>query len=264
MYPNFQNFGGEPVNSPAICIQRDSLPLSFFLSMRYNSWSLVLDQLTKAMQNVEQDAQFAAEFHADIAAEKIAEVYAEAYLNAVSGQEGAIDDAVAEFASLVDVLKSQPQFAAVLASAMIATDEKIALMEKAFAKSASPLFWNFLQIVAQRNRLDLLLPIFSQTQVLRDARQRRIPVTITTAMEVDPQLFSTLSEKLRGILGGEPVIRSVIDPNVIGGLVVRVGDTVYDASVSTQLQNVCRHMIERSAQEIQNQRERFRASDVEP
>jgi len=211
------------------------------------------------MQNVEQDAQFAAEFHADVDAEKIAEVYAKAYLDAVTSQGGSIDDAVAEFASLVDVLKSQPKLGAILASAMVATDEKIVLLEKAIASSASPLFWNFLQIVAKRNRLDLLLPVFSQAQILLDERRRRIPVTITTATEVDAQLFSALAEKLRNILGGEPIIRSVIDPEVIGGLVVRVGDTIYDASVSTQLQNVCRQMIERSAQEIQNRRENFRA-----
>ena len=209
--------------------------------------------------NVEQDARFAAEFSADVNAEKIAEVYAEAYLNAVTGQGGSVDDAVAEFASFVGVLKSQPKFEAVLVSAMITTDEKVALLEKAIAKKASVLFWNFLQTVAQRNRLDLLLPIFSQTQILLDERQKRIPVTITTATEVDSQLFSALSEKLRNILGGEPIIRSVIDPEVIGGLVVRVGDTIYDASVSTQLHNVCRQMIERSAQEIQHRRESFRA-----
>ena len=213
------------------------------------------------MQNVVQDAQFAAEFHADVDAEKIAEVYAKAYLGAVTSQDGSIDDAVAEFASLVDVLKSQPKFATILASAMVATDEKIALLEKAIASSASPLFWGFLKIIAKRNRLDLLLPIFSQTQNLLDERRKRIPVTITTATAVDSQLFAALSEKLRGVLGGEPIIRSVIDPEVIGGLVVRVGDTIYDASVSTQLQNVCRQIIERSAQEIQNRRESFRVSE---
>ena len=211
------------------------------------------------MQNIEQDAQFAAEFHADVDAEKIAEVYAKAYLDAVTGQGGSIDDAVAEFASLAVVLKSQPKFSAILASAMVATEEKIALLKKTIASSASPLFWNFLQIVAKRNRLDLLLPIFLQSQSLLDIRRRRIPVTITTATAVDTQLFSALTEKLRGILGGEPIIHSNIDPNVIGGLVVRVGDTIYDASVSTQLQNVCRQMVERSAQEIQSRRESFQA-----
>jgi F-type H+-transporting ATPase subunit delta len=212
-------------------------------------------------QNVEQDAQFAAEFHADVDAEKIAEIYAESYLNAVTGLGGSLDDAVAEFASLIDVLRAQPKFGMVLASAMVPTDEKVSLLEKAIASSASPLFWNFLQVVAKRNRLDLLLPIFFQAKILLDERQKRIPVTLTTAAEIDPQLFATLSEKLRGVLGGEPVISSMVNPDVLGGLVVRVGDTVYDASVSAQLQNVCRQMIERSEQEIQNRRERFRLGE---
>ena len=221
------------------------------------------------MQNVEHDAQFAAGMHssaghAGVDAEKIAEVYAEAYLNAVEnskqeGQSASVDDAVGEFESLVAILKLQPKFEAVLASAMIPTDEKIALLEKTIAQKASPLFWNFLQVVAKRNRLDLLLPIFAQTQTIRNERNRRIPVTITTATEIDSQVFNALTGKLQSILGGEPIIRSVINPDVLGGLVVRVGDTVYDASISTQLQNVCRQMIERSAQEIQNRRERFRA-----
>jgi F-type H+-transporting ATPase subunit delta len=213
------------------------------------------------MQNVEQDAQFAAEFHADVDAEKIAEVYAKAYLNAVTSQGGSIDDAVAEFASLIEVLKVQPKFESILASAMIPINEKVALLEKALASSASPLFWNFVQIVAKRSRLDLLLPIFVEAQSLLDERRKRIPVTIRTATKIDSQLFAALSEKLRNILGGEPIIRSVIDPEVIGGLVVRVGDTIYDASVSTQLQNICRQMIERSAQEIQNRRESFRGGE---
>ena len=210
------------------------------------------------MENAEQDAQFAAEFHADVDAEKIAEVYAEAYLNAIAGQGGSGEEAVAEFASLVDVLKAQPKFGDILASAMVSINEKVDLMKKTIAPQATPLFWNFLQIVAKRNRLDLLLPIFSQIKILLDKRQKRIPVTITTATEIDPQLLSTLSEKLRGVLDGEPVIRTKVNPDVLGGLVVRVGDTVYDASVSAQLQNVCRQMIERSAQNIQSRRESFR------
>lgn len=208
-------------------------------------------------KNVEQDARFAAEFNADVDAEKIAEIYAEAYLNAVTNHGGSINDAVEEFASLIDVLKSQPKFEAILVSAMVATDDKVALLKKAFASLSSPLFWNFLQVVAKRNRLDLLLPIFSHTCTLLDERQRRIPVTLSTTTEIDPQLFAALSEKLRAVLGGEPIIKSVIDPEMIGGLVVRVGDTIYDASIATQLQNVCRQMIERSAREIQNRRESF-------
>ncbi|MDR0610359.1 MAG: ATP synthase F1 subunit delta, partial [Planctomycetaceae bacterium] len=200
---------------------------------------------------MEQDAQFAAEFNADVEVEKVAEIYAEAYLNAVESQQYSIDDSVEEFSSLIDVLKLQPKFAAFLGSAMISTEEKLALLEKSFANAATPPFWSFLKIVAKRNRLDILMPIFVQTKRLLDKRCQRIPVIITTATEIDSQLLLSLSEKLRDIIGGEPIIQCVVDPETLGGMVVRVGDTIYDASILTRLKDVRQQMIERSAREIQ-------------
>jgi F-type H+-transporting ATPase subunit delta len=208
-----------------------------------------------------QDSRFAAELNADVDVEKIAEVYAKAYFNAVAEQNVSIDDAVAEFASFVEILKSQQKLAAVLSSAMVSTEEKVSLLEKAIAHSASPLFWSFIKIVAKRNRLDILFPIFVQIQALLDELHHRVPVLITTATEVDGEFLSSLSEKLRSVVGGEPVIKNVVDPAVIGGILVRVGDTVYDASILTQLKNVRQQMIEQSASEIQRRRDHFRSTE---
>jgi len=59
-------------------------------------------------------------------------------------------------------------------------------------------------------------------------------------------------------LGGTPVLHERVDPAVIGGVVVRVGDTIYDASVARQLETMRQQMIDRSAHEIQSRRDRFR------
>ncbi|HBT76636.1 MAG TPA: ATP synthase F1 subunit delta, partial [Planctomycetaceae bacterium] len=182
----------------------------------------------------------------------------EAYLNAAQAQGAVQDDAVAEFESFIDVLKAQPKFAAILASAMLPGEEKLSLLEKAIASDASPIFWNFLTIVAKRNRLDILEAICFESRRRLDEIRGRIPVTITTATELDGPILENLSEKLRGVLGGEPIILSQVDPETIGGLVVRVGDTIYDASLLTQLKNVRQQMIDRSANEIQRRRDSFR------
>ena len=205
-----------------------------------------------------QDARFAAEFHADIDVEKIAEVYAEALLNAVRDEGASLDEAVEEFGSFIDLLDAQSRFAAVLSSAMIPVEEKVSLLEKTLRPQASPRFWNFLTVVANRGRLDILKPIYAATRSSLDRRYNRIPVVVTTAEKIDSDLFRALSEKLRVVVGGEPVVRSVVDPEVIGGLVVRVGDTIYDASILTQLKNVRQQMIDRSAHEIQCRRDSFR------
>jgi F-type H+-transporting ATPase subunit delta len=215
------------------------------------------------MQDPVQDSQFFAEFNADVDVEMIAEVYAEAYLNAVKEQHGSADDAITEFSSFIEILHSQPKFAAVLASAMISIEEKISLLEKTIANAATPLFWSFLKIVAKRNRLDILIPIFVQSRTKLNQLHHRIPVIITTATEIDSQLLTSLSEKLRNVIGGEPIIRNVINPETIGGLIVRVGDTIYDASILTQLKNIRQQMINRSAKEIQSRRDSFRKAEAE-
>ena len=71
-------------------------------------------------------------------------------------------------------------------------------------------------------------------------------------------LAGRIAENLKNVLDGQPIVEEVVDPDLIGGVVVRVGDTVFDGSVATQLESVRQRMIERSAHEIQTRRDRFR------
>jgi ATP synthase F1 delta subunit len=209
------------------------------------------------MENIAQDAQFAAVYNADVDVDKVAEVYATAYLNAVKASDNSIDEAVEEFALFINILKAHDNFAAVLSSAMVSSDEKFALLERAISKSVSVLFMNFLRVVAHRNRFAILDAIYCQARIILDKHHKRIPVVITTAAEIDSEILNTLSTKLAVIIGGEPIIRSVVDPATIGGLIVRVGDTVYDASLLAQLNSVRKQIMERSAKEIQANRQSF-------
>ncbi|MGL4593620.1 MAG: ATP synthase F1 subunit delta, partial [Thermoguttaceae bacterium] len=178
-----------------------------------------------------------------------------------SATGGNVSQIVEEFHSFDAVLQKEPRLNAVLSSAMISNDEKVALLQKAFQSSSSPLFWNFLNIVAKRGRLDLIRLICAATQTLFDQRMKRFPVIITTAEPLAEETKTSLIQKLRELVGGEPIVRALVDPDVIGGLVVRVGDTVYDASILTQLKNVCQHIIDRSSHEIQRRRDSFSHSE---
>jgi F-type H+-transporting ATPase subunit delta len=81
---------------------------------------------------------------------------------------------------------------------------------------------------------------------------------VTSATPIDESTAGAIGRQLRPLLGGEPMIRRRVDPDVLGGIVVQVGDTIYDASLSTQLHNVRQQMMDRSAHEIQSRRDRFR------
>ena len=71
-------------------------------------------------------------------------------------------------------------------------------------------------------------------------------------------MANKIAATLRTMLGGEPIFTRTVRPELIGGIVLRVGDTVYDGSVATQLEQIREQMITRSVHEIQSRRDRFR------
>jgi F-type H+-transporting ATPase subunit delta len=204
-----------------------------------------------------RDAEFAAEFEPDVGVEQVATVYAEALFGAAESA-GAAESVLSEFDSLVtDVLIRHPQFEEILGSALIAHDEKIGILDRTLGSSASPLMLNFLKVVSKHGRLDCLRAIHRQTHAVYDKARGRVPVELVTASPVSDAEAEAIARTLGGAISGEPVVRRRIDPTLIGGAVVRVGDTVYDGSIAKQLDNVRQQMIDRSAHEIQSRRDRF-------
>jgi F-type H+-transporting ATPase subunit delta len=203
-------------------------------------------------------AQLVAERETEAGTGQLAAVYAKALLGA-SEQAGLTEAVVAEFGGLVaDVLEPFPRLEAVLASALVRHEEKTALLDRLLAGKVSPLLLNFLKIVSRRGRLDCLRAIYRQTRLQFDVLRGRVAVQLVTAVPVSAEILASVTDALRAALGGEPVLQQVVEPGVIGGAVVRVGDTVYDATIATQLQNLRQQMIDRSVHEIQSRRDRFR------
>ena len=95
----------------------------------------------------------------------------------------------------------------------------------------------------------------------RDVRVRESVIAVA-ALGLDAQqpAVEQLAKSLRPLVGGEPTLEVAVDPELIGGIVVRVGDTVYDGSVARQLERLKSQMITRSVHEIQSRRDRFRHS----
>lgn len=204
-----------------------------------------------------RDAQLAAEISPDVGAEQIALVYAEA-LVAAGERAGNTAELLADFdALLVEVLDRFPKFEEILSSGRISHGEKVAILDRTLA-GQTPLLLNFLKVLSRRGRLDGLRVIHRRAHEIFDRLRNRVPVRVTTATPLPDALADQVAARLREIIGGEPVLQRVTDPSVIGGVVLRVGDTVYDGSVATQLQKVREQMIERSVHEIQSRRDRFR------
>ncbi|MBN2024240.1 MAG: ATP synthase F1 subunit delta [Pirellulales bacterium] len=208
--------------------------------------------------NTAHDARQAADMDVDVNREHVGAVYAEAFL-AVSENARATESLLGVFDSLVeDVLDAFPHFEQVLGSALIPQEERYGILDRVFGPRAPAVFLDFLKVVARHERLDCLRAIHQQVHVQYDRLRRRVPVTLTTAVAVDAARAQRITQQLAGLIDGEPLMEYRVDPDLIGGAVVRVGDTVYDGSLAAALQNARQKMIDRSVHEIQSRRDRFR------
>ncbi|MDZ4783937.1 MAG: ATP synthase F1 subunit delta [Planctomycetia bacterium] len=193
----------------------------------------------------------------DTGEQQVGVMYARSLIGATeaAGQSEAI---LAEFDSFIeDVLDKLPQFDSLLSTALVSAEEKAALLDRALKSQASTLFLNFLKVTANHGRLNCLRAIRRAAHEVYDKLRGRIPVVVRSATPLDAASEKQLTERLRGMLRGEPQLVREVDPELIGGLVIRVGDTVYDGSVARHLEQLRLQMIDRSVHEIQSRRDRF-------
>jgi F-type H+-transporting ATPase subunit delta len=205
-----------------------------------------------------RDAQNANRFSPDVGREQVGEIYARALLGAAA-KEGQGAAVLEELDAIVDeVFRQHPQFETVLGSLLVSHEEKAVLLDRVFASQASRLLLNFLKVVSRHGRLDCLRAIRDQARKLYEESLGDVRVRLTTATPVEAGQVEQIAAALAASLGQRPILETRVDPALIAGAVVRIGDTVYDASVASQLQTIRQQMIDRSVHEIQSRRDSFR------
>jgi F-type H+-transporting ATPase subunit delta len=188
-------------------------------------------------------------------------VYAQALI-AAAQEAGSVTPVIQEFDSFVDdVLDKLPKLEAVWSSGFVNEEAKEVMIDKAFAKSASPVFLNFLKVVARHGRLDMLRLIHLTAHEEYSKAMGRVRVMVSTAEPLDAPAEQKIEQEIKGRLGLQPVLEKQVHPELIGGIVLRVGDRVYDGSIATQLKRLREKMITRSVHEIQSRRDRFSSAN---
>jgi F-type H+-transporting ATPase subunit delta len=166
----------------------------------------------------------------------IGEVYAKALLSAAKNGSK-IDRVADEFESLVsDVFKAQPAFEMVLSNPKMPVEDKSLLLDRVFGKSMDPTLLTFLKVLCRRQRMNSVRSIQKAVTELRDEIAGVIRVTATVSSPLNAASEAALVAKLKTTFNKEVRLVTVVDPSILGGLIVRVGDTVFDASVDGQLQ----------------------------
>jgi F-type H+-transporting ATPase subunit delta len=195
----------------------------------------------------------------DPSSQAVARVYADALVNAAgSASESVLD----ELTAFVDgVLARHPDFDRLLTSPMIGRDDKLKVLDRVVGGRGSELFANFLRVLARHDRLDLLSLILNQSRALLEARSGRKHVLVTSARSLSERERRGIEQRLQSEFAFQPALEVQVDPALLGGLVIRVGDTVYDSSLRTRLKQLRGRLRQRSLHEIQSGRDRFSSAE---
>lgn len=187
--------------------------------------------------------------------------YSEALVNATE-KNGQVDEVLGELDAInVDVLRANPGFADLLASPLVSAADKDRVLVTTFEGRAHPTVLRFLRVLNRHGRLGSLEAIARAARALWDKRQNRRPVLVRTAVPLDEAQQEALRERLARMLSATPIVQLVVDPSLIGGLVIQLGDDVYDASIRNRLEQLRQRLIEGKTHEIQSRRDHFSYSE---
>lgn len=167
----------------------------------------------------------------------LANVYAEAMLGATPSDEQA-ETVAAELEAIVGVLNEIDGFEELISPAVLSRNEMSGLISRVFAGRCSGPVEALLGVLVRRGRLHLLRRVVERFRKLLNAREGKIELVVTSAVELGPTERRMIVEELRGPLGAEPILNVRVDESLVGGVKIRIGDRVYDASIAGRLEQM--------------------------
>lgn len=187
----------------------------------------------------------------------LSKVYAKAIF-AAAQTSGRTLDLIEELeAFVVEVLDPHPEFEERLEAARLTPEQKDRLIERILWGSDVVQLRTVLHVLAERSRVRYLRPIVRALRAEWEDFQGLVRAEVTTAVPLGEEQTRQIEQTLREALKKEPRLDLHVRPEILGGMVVRVKDTVFDGSVQTRLEKVRQQLIQESVHEIQSRRDRF-------
>ena len=168
--------------------------------------------------------------------EELARVYAES-LFGVAKEKGTLDTVRDQLGQFSDALKEDKDLQVFFFSPSFSSKEKMDGLKLA-VEGADPEFHNFLELLIEKHRMPAIFRINSQYEEMWKKENKRIEVTVTSAIELDPAIAEQVGAEVERQTGKKVDLTSRVDENIIGGLVLQVGNMVLDTSIRQNLEKL--------------------------
>jgi F-type H+-transporting ATPase subunit delta len=167
--------------------------------------------------------------------EEIASVYARSLFEVAQEQDklDKVRDEVGEFA---DAMNESRQLQMFLFSPYFSTKEKVEGLDKA-VKGADETLLNFLKLLIEKHRMPVIFRVRAEFDRLWEEENKLLPVQVTSAVELSKSTVKQIGDRIAEQTDRKVELSSTVDPDILGGIIVRVGNSVLDASIRNRLEN---------------------------
>ncbi|MSX02882.1 MAG: F0F1 ATP synthase subunit delta [Actinobacteria bacterium] len=168
--------------------------------------------------------------------EAIAQVYSRSLFE-VASERGEVALVREQLGQLADALAENEELRMFCFSPYFSTEEKKAGLAKAI-DGADPAVENFLMLLAENQRLPVIFRVREEFDRLCDEAEDLLAVTVTSAVALDPAVVNRIGEQIGRQTGRKIELAEQVDPTILGGFIVRAGDSILDASIRNRLEQL--------------------------
>jgi F-type H+-transporting ATPase subunit delta len=166
--------------------------------------------------------------------EEIATVYARSLFE-VAQQENKLDLVRDQIGQVADAVSANRELSVFFFSPYFSTEEKKKGLH-AVVTDADPTVVNFLELLVEKHRMPVLFRIRRNLDELWEDENKLLPVQLTSAVTLDDSVARQLGEAIGDATGRKVSLSSEVDPDLLGGIVLRVGNSILDASIRNRLE----------------------------
>jgi ATP synthase F1 delta subunit len=168
--------------------------------------------------------------------EEIARVYAQALFESAK-EKGKLDEIRDQLGEFADALDENPELATFFFSPYFSSAEKREGISKSVSGAEDELV-NFLELLAEKHRMPAIFRIRRDLDALWARENRQLDVSLTSAVELDPAIAKQVGDEVSKQTDRKVELTSHVDPDILGGLVLRVGNMVLDTSIRSRLERL--------------------------
>jgi F-type H+-transporting ATPase subunit delta len=170
--------------------------------------------------------------------EEIAQVYARSLFE-VAKEQDSLDTVREQLDEFAKAMNENRELQVFFFSPYFSTEEKKDGLKKT-VDGAEPIFMNFLEALVERHRMPAIFRIRARYEELWDEENQLLPVQVTSAIELDESIVKNIGDRIGQQTGRKVELSSKVDPDILGGIVLRVGNSVLDASIRNRLNQLRR------------------------